>query len=128
MASPEGVRGLDLCLVEVVLGGGALEHHNVEARECLNSPISVVNLAQKDIGNGKKGFANASDSLETWDDSDIITAVNAQKDLRHPTKWWHNHSTSQYKGSEANYEHTEVVGTELRLETNNPISLRISNT
>ena len=32
-----------------------------------------------DIGNGKKGFANASDYLETWDDSDGITAVNAQK-------------------------------------------------
>ena len=73
-------------------------------------------------------FASASDYLETWDDSDSITAVNAQNDLRHPAKWWHNHSTSQYQGSEASYEHTEVVGTELRLETNNPISLRISNT
>ena len=30
------------------------------------------------IGNEKKGFANASDYLETWDDSDIITNVNAQ--------------------------------------------------
>ncbi len=38
------------------------------------------------IGNGKKGFANASDYLETWDDSDSITAVNAQNDLRHPEK------------------------------------------
>ena len=44
--------------------------------EYLNSPISVVELAQRDIGNGKKGFANAS---ETWDDSDNITTVNAQK-------------------------------------------------
>ena len=26
-----------------------------------------------------KDFANASDCLETWDDSDSITAVNAQK-------------------------------------------------
>ena len=50
----------------------------------------MVNLAQKDIRNGKKGFANASDYLETWDDSDNITAVNAQNDLRHPAKWWHN--------------------------------------
>ena len=74
------------------------------------------------------GFTNASDYLETWDDSDSITAVNAQKDLRHPAKWWHNHSTSQYQGSEASYEHTEVVETELRLESINPISLRISNT
>ena len=43
-------------------------------------------LTIRDIGNGKKGFANASDYLETWDDSDNITAVNAQKDLRHPAK------------------------------------------
>ena len=42
----------------------------------------MVNLAIKDIGSGKKGFANASDYVETWDDSDSITAVNAQKDLR----------------------------------------------
>ena len=54
--------------------------------EYLNRPFSVLNLAQKDIGNGKKGFANASDYLETWDDSDNITVVNAQKDLRHPAK------------------------------------------
>ena len=43
----------------------------------------MLNLTKKDIRNGKKGFANASDYLETWDDSDSITAVNAQKDLRH---------------------------------------------
>ena len=54
--------------------------------EYLNRPISVVELAQRNIGNGKKGFANASDYLETWDDSDSVTAVNAQKDLRHPAK------------------------------------------
>ena len=47
----------------------------------LNTLVSVVNLAQRNIGNRKKGFANASDYLETWDDSDSITAVNAQKDL-----------------------------------------------
>ena len=46
----------------------------------------VINLAQLDIRNRRKGFANASDYLETWDDSDSITAVNAQKDLRHPAK------------------------------------------
>ena len=93
-----------------------------------NTPISVLNLAQTNIENGNKGFANASDYLETWDDSESITAVNARKDLRHRAKWWHNHSTSQYQGSEINYHHTEVVGTELRLQSNNPISLRISNT
>ena len=85
-------------------------------------------MAQKNIGNGKKEFANASDCLETWDDSDSITAVNAQKDLRHHAKWWHNHSTSQYQGSEINCQHTEVVGIELRLESINPMSLQISNT
>ena len=88
----------------------------------------MVELAQRDIENGRKGFANASDYLETWDDSDSITAVNAQNDLRHPAKWWHNHSTTQYQGSEINCQHTEVVGTELRLETINSISLWISNT
>ena len=84
-------------------------------------------MAQKDIMNGRKGFADASDCLETWDDSDSITAVNAQNDLRHPAKWWHNHLASQYQGFGASYEHTEVVETELRLETNNPISLYHSN-
>ena len=39
----------------------------------------MVNLAQRNIENRKKVFANASDYLETWDDSDSITAVNAQK-------------------------------------------------
>ena len=85
-----------------------------------NRPISVVKLAQRDIGNGRKGFANASDYLETWDDSDNITAVIAQKywDIQ---KWWDNHSESQYQGSEINCQHTAVVETELRLGTNNPI-------
>ena len=39
----------------------------------------MLNLAQRNNENGKKGFTNASDYLETWDDSDSITAVNAQK-------------------------------------------------
>ena len=82
---------------------------NSEAIEYLNSPINVVKLAQWIIGNGKKGFANASDYLETWDDSDSITAANTQKDLRHAATWLHNHLESQYQGSEASYEHTEVV-------------------
>ena len=88
----------------------------------------MVNLAHENIGNRRKGFANASDYLETWDDSDSITVVNAQNHLRHPAKWWHNHLTSQYQSCEINCQHTEVVGTELRLETINSISLRISNT
>ena len=77
--------------------------------------ISVVELAQRNIGNEKKGFANASDYLETLDDSGNITAINAQNDLRHPVKWWHNHLTSQYQSSNTKYEHTEVVETELGL-------------
>ena len=47
---------------------------------------SVLNLAQRDTKTEGKDFANASDCLETWDDSDSITPVNAQNDLRHPAK------------------------------------------
>ena len=75
-----------------------------------------------------KDFANASDGLETWDDSDSITTVNAQRICDILQKWWHNHSEAQYEGSETNYEHTEVVETELGLKSNNLISLLISNT
>ena len=46
----------------------------------------MVNLAQRDSGNEKNGFANASDYVETWDDSDNIKAVNSQKYLRHPAR------------------------------------------
>ena len=46
----------------------------------------MLNLTIKDIRNGKEGFANASDYLETWDDSDSITAVNAQKRFETFTK------------------------------------------
>ena len=88
----------------------------------------MVNLAHGNIGNRRKGFANASDYLETWDDSDSITATIAQKDLRQSQKRWHNHSEAQYQGSEISNYHTEVVGTELKLKSNNLITLRISNT
>ena len=88
----------------------------------------MVNLAQRNIETGGRDLQIASDYLETWDDSDSITAVNAQKDLTHPAKWWHNHSTSQYQDSEAIYEHMEVIGTEPRLQLNNPRQLRFSNT
>ena len=75
-------------------------------------------LTKKDIGNGKKGFANASDYLETWDDSDSITAVNAQKDSRHfsnsggITTQKHNIKVSR---SIINIQ--KIVGAELRLES-----------
>ena len=39
---------------------------------------SVLNLAQRDTKTEGRDFANASDYLETWDDSDSIAAVNAQ--------------------------------------------------
>ena len=52
----------------------------------LNSLICVINLTKRDIRDGRKGFANASDCLETWDDSDSITAVNAQKRFETFTK------------------------------------------
>ena len=98
------------------------------ATKDLNSPISVINLAQMDIRNGRKGFANASDYLETWDDPDIITTVNARKDLRHPTERWHNHSIiiiSRFRGQLSIHK---IVGADLRLELNNPRQLRFSNT
>ena len=45
----------------------------------------MVNLARKDIeAEGRISFA--SDYLETWDDSDGITAVNAQKRFERFTK------------------------------------------
>ena len=46
----------------------------------------MVNLAQRNIGTEGRDFANASDYLETWDDSDSITAVNAQKRFETFTK------------------------------------------
>ena len=46
----------------------------------------MVNLAHGNIGNRRKGFANASDYSETWGDSDSITAVNAQKRFETFTK------------------------------------------
>lgn len=50
----------------------------------LNTLITVVNLAQKNIENRNKGVANASDYLETWEDSDNIMVVVAEKGLGHP--------------------------------------------
>ena len=46
----------------------------------------MVNLAQRNIGTGGRDFANASDYLETWDDSASITAINAQKIFETITK------------------------------------------
>ena len=79
--------------------------------EYLNRPFSSLNLAQKDIGNWEEGFANASDSLETWDDSDSITAVNAQKiwDIH---KDLHSHLTTSYQGSGSTDNIIKVVETE----------------
>ena len=90
--------------------------------------ISVVKLAQRNIGNGKKGVRNASDYLEIWDDSDSITVVNAQKELRHPANGGITTRSSQYQGSKINYEYTKIVETGLKLKSNNLISPLISNT
>ena len=70
--------------------------------EYLNRPISVVELAQRNIGNGKKGFANASDYLETWDDSDSITVVNARNRFETTCKNGGIATQQQYQGSEIN--------------------------
>ena len=66
----------------------------------LNTLGSVVNPIEKDIENREKWFANASGYLETWDDSDSITAVKCQKIWDMLQKWWHNHSEAQYQGFE----------------------------
>ena len=58
----------------------------VKVIEYLNLLNSAVNLAQWNIRNRRKGFANASDYLETWDDSDSITTVIAQKRFETFTK------------------------------------------
>ena len=75
----------------------------VEAIEYLNTLGSVVNLTQKDIRTEGKNFAIALYYLETWDDSDSITTVNAQKKIGDMLqKWWHSHSEAQYQGFEIN--------------------------
>ena len=50
-----------------------------KATKYLNSPISVIKLAEKDIENGRKRFANASDYVETWHDSDSIYGCKCSK-------------------------------------------------
>ena len=88
----------------------------------------MVELAQKDIENRKKEVANASDYLETWDDSDSITAVNAHKKIWDIHKDLHSHLTTSYQGSGSTDNILKVVETELRPGTKNPKILRISNT
>ena len=61
----------------------------------------MIELAQRDTGKGKKGFANASDYLETWDDSYSIMDVNAHKKISDIHKDLHGHSTTSYQGSKA---------------------------
>ena len=83
-----GTQGMSGLLGDTLDTQGHNNNSNiyVKATEHLNSPISVVNLAQRNIEMEGRDFANASDYLETWGDSDSITAVNARKDLRHATK------------------------------------------
>ena len=61
--------------------------------EYLNTLVSVVNLAQRTSKTEGKDFAIASDCLETWDDSDSITVVNAQKSGDMLQNGANNHST-----------------------------------
>ena len=63
-------------------------------------------------------IASASDYLETWDDSDSITAVNSQK-IGDIHKDFHSHLTTSYQGSGSTENILEVVEIELRLESNN---------
>ena len=62
----------------------------------------MVNLAQRNIEMGGRDLQIASDYLETWDDLDSITAVNARKIGHMLQKWWHSHSEAQYQGFEIN--------------------------
>ena len=77
----------------------------------------MINLAQRNIGNERREFANASDCLETWDDSDNITAVNAQKKIGDIHKDLHSHLTTSYKASRSTDNIPKVVETELGLNS-----------
>ena len=70
---------------EIKIVTKSTEYIYTEAMKYLNTLVGVVNLA-KGHQNRKKEFANALDYLETWDDSDSITAVNAQKRFETFTK------------------------------------------
>ena len=89
----------------------------------------MINLAQRNIKTRGKEFASASDCLETWDDSDSITVVNARKGLE--TCYKNGGIATQkhnIKVSRSTVNIQKIVGTELKLRTINPIGLRISNT
>ena len=60
-------------------------------------------------------IASASDYLETWNDSDSITAVNAQKKIWDIHKDLHSQLTASYQGSGSTDNILKVVETELRL-------------
>ena len=70
---------------------------------------------------------NNAKALEFLGDSDSITDVNAQKKIQDIHNSLQNHSTTSYQGSGSTDNILKVVETELKLESNNPISLRISN-
>ena len=64
-----------------------------------------------------KDFAIASDYLETWDDSDNITAVNARKIGDMLQKWCIATQKHNIKVSRSTVNIQKIVGTELRLES-----------
>ena len=57
-----------------------------EAMKYLNTLVSVIDLAQRNFGTVRRDLQMHQTILETWEDSDSITNVNARKDLRHATK------------------------------------------
>ena len=59
----------------------------------------------------------ASNCLETWDDSDSITAVNAQKVLRQSQNGGITTQEHNIKVSRSTVNIQKIVGTELRLES-----------
>ena len=70
--------------------------------------------ASKPEGND---FAIASDYLETWNDSDSITAIIAQKDLRQSQNGGITTQEHNIKVSRSTVNMQKIVGTELRLES-----------
>ena len=59
----------------------------------------------------------ASDCIETWDDSDSITAVNAQKDLRQSQNGGITTQHHSIKVPRSTVNIQKIVGAELRLES-----------
>ena len=75
----------------------------------------MVNLAQRNIEAGGRNLQIASNYLETWDDSDSITAIIAQKDLRQSQNGGITTQEHNIRVSRSTVNIQKIVGTELRL-------------